>query len=176
MAQRAASLQPSASSDVRERLPALHPVAAEQQNNQSACPPDRPPNWTLPAQKEASFLGMDLGQRAKHLAGPPRLPTDDSPAPPPAPLLTPEAKGQNMSPEEEQALIKAQLALSMADAIDHGLVRQAIPPFFPHSCLSPGQPTEHPLLSDDACRVMTVCFYGYFNLFSEFARCEHCHQ
>ena len=30
-------------------------------------------------------------------------------------------------------------------------------------------PTEHPLLSDDACRVMTVCFYGYFKLLSEFA-------
>ena len=42
---------------------------------------------------------------------------------------------------------------------------------FPHSWLSPEPPTDPPLLSDDACRVMTVCFYGYFKLLSEFASC-----
>jgi hypothetical protein len=114
----------------------------------------------------------------------PAMPTSQSPSPASAVDTTPCAftdvrqqpafkslAGGSVVTQQEEIL--SQIAASMSDPTVQQM-HQAIPPFFPHLWLSLQPPSVHPLHSDDACRVMTVCSYVSSNCFQSWVK--YCHE
>ena len=114
----------------------------------------------------------------------PAMPTSQSPSPASAVDTTPcaftDVRQQPAfkslaggSAVQQQEDILSQIQASLSDPTVQQMHR-ATPPFFPHLWLSLQPPSVHPLHSDDACRVMTVCSYVSSNCFQSWVK--YCHE